>query len=56
MLSPQKTLTCLKPWPETKALIREREFVDIDTQCDLEFYWLNILQKSMVSVGKTMNF
>ncbi|CAH3143100.1 unnamed protein product, partial [Pocillopora meandrina] len=36
--------------PETEALIREREFVDIGIQCDLEFYWFDVLQKSTASV------
>ena len=41
---------------ETEALTREREFVDIGIQCDLEFYWFDVLQKSTASVGKTITF
>ena len=41
---------------ETEAVTREREFVDIGIQCDLECYWFDVLQKSTASVGKTITF
>ena len=53
---PTRDIDLFEPLPETEVLIREREFVDIGIQCDLEFYWFDVSLKSTASVAKTITF